>query len=173
MTAPEPEILAHVLRVERRAAGGSFVAIRFDPSALAGAAAKPPVERRFLPRTVIGVPIAVRAPSCPWPEETMTLDLSADGLSFVTPRIYKVGDTLKVAMGLGVTPAGWGSHGEVAARVVRVAPASVSPAPESSAMLDSRSWSDGSASSGSPQLESSVSPVSASNDQLVALRRIP
>lgn len=176
MTAAGPEILAHVLRVERRAAGGSFIAIRFDVSVLPGVAGKPPVERRFLPRTLIGVPIAVRAPSCPWPEETMTLDLSAGGLSFITPRVYNLGDTLKVAMRLGVTPAGWDSSGEMAARVVRVAFAPVAPesfAAESSAPLNA-SASDASTqyeTSGSRDSPTSVSP--ASNDQLVALRRIP
>ena len=117
-----------------------------------GALAKPPIERRLWPRTVIGVPIAVRASSCPWAEETMTLDLSADGLSFITPRVYNPGDTVKVAMLPGVTPAGWGSPGEISAHVVRVAPIAIS-----SVVLSAAS------SAGVP---------SESSDQLVALRRI-
>jgi hypothetical protein len=201
MTAPEPEILAHVSRVDRRPAGGSFLAIRFDRP-VPGMAAKPPVERRFLPRAVIGVPVAVRAPCCPWAEETMTLDLSSDGLSFITPRVYNVGDTVKVAMRSGVSPAGWGSHGEINARVVRVAPAPLAPASasESSAGPNASASSNGSSASpakpvvpeasaaversrprvslaslpaaASPPV-SSASVLLAGNDQLVALRRIP
>lgn len=201
MVAAEPEILAHVSRVERRAVGGSFMAIRFD--GLAPGAAKPAVERRFLPRTVIGVPLAVRAPACPWPEETMTVNLSSDGLSFITPRVYNVGDTVKVAMRVGATPSGWGSHGEINALVVRVAPVSsaLASGAESSAGPEAGASSNGSlaghtksvslealaafarsrtcvspdsppASASSPAA-SSASVLLASNDQLVALRRIP
>lgn len=191
MTAPEPEILAHVLRVERRPAGGSFVAIRFDGSAPPSVAAKPPVERRFLPRTIIGVPIAVRAPSCPWPEETMTLDLTPDGLSFITPRVYIVGDILKVAMRPGVTPAGWGSQGEIAARVVRVSSTPVLPvvateeivltpssststaSPGSSCRPDASAPSNQSGSRLLPRVSSLAPILLSSNDQVVALRRIP
>lgn len=188
MTVVEPEILAHVLRVERRPAGGSFLAIRFDPSAVAIVAEKPIIERRFLPRTVIGVPISVRLPSSPWPEETMTRDLSADGLSFITPRVYNLGDTLKVAMALGVTPTGWASRGEISGRVVRVTPAprvSASAASESpvsplgspvSSNGSSQSRPNGSTVSGhspSQTRPAAVSSASVSNEQLVALRRLP
>src|ERR1700687_3530926 len=44
MTAPEPEILAHVSRVEPRPAGGKFIAIRYDCLAFV-MAANPSVER--------------------------------------------------------------------------------------------------------------------------------
>ncbi|HXN24458.1 MAG TPA: PilZ domain-containing protein [Candidatus Dormibacteraeota bacterium] len=195
MTAPEPEILAHVSRVERRPAGGNFIAIRYD-GLVSVMAAKPSVERRFLPRTVIGVPVAVRVPACPWPEETMTFDLSSDGLSFITPRVYNVGDTLKVAMRLGVSPAGWGSHGEINAYVVRVAPAPVAPAgPNAPASSNGSPVSQAKsvvagASAAFERSGSRLSPASlpaaasqpavsspsvllALNDQLVALRRIP
>lgn len=199
MIAPEPEILAHVLRVERRASGGSFIAIHFDGPAVSSA--KPLVERRLAPRTAIGVPVSVRAPSCPWPEDAMTLDVSADGLSFITPRVYTVGDTLKVAMLPGVTPSGWSSPGEIAARVVRVAlvpvslsqmapPSAVSCNGDSAATSNAPTMVDSPAPCGAPvspdnfapeshaASESNGSPVVnappslAANDQLVALRRL-
>jgi hypothetical protein len=163
MALPEPETRAHVLRVERRPAGGNFLAIGFNSPAIVGNAAKPPVERRFFSRTVIGVPIAVREISCPWAEEAMTLDISVDGLSFITPRIYNLGDTVKVAMRPGITPAGWSSPGEISARVVRVAAAAFRGS--------ARSRSNG---SNILQPSNSLASVSLeSNEQLVALRRIP
>lgn len=188
MSFPEPEILAHVLRVEHRPCE-SLIAIQFDSVALNNA--KPAVERRLSPRVVIGVPVSVREPFCPWPEETMTLDLSTDGLAFVTPRIYTVGDTLKVAILPGVTPSGWSSPGEISARVIRVTPVTCLPSQTSRAHSDSVSSNGGPLPAGeSTILDSPVSPDMSisrdnrsyivnsrtslgSNDQLVGLRRLP
>jgi len=80
-------------------------------------------ERRGSPRHALAVPVRVRPEAIPWFEETMTIDFSARGMRFRSPREYEPGDHLRVAFEESAsTP--WHGAGEFRSQVVRVAPAS-------------------------------------------------
>lgn len=116
----QPETPAHVARVKETPAGGHLVGIVFKTSLRAAAGAAPQVNRRRHNRAPLALPIRVRPTGSPWPEEAMTVDISDEGLRFCTPRLYRVGDTLHVALPLGAIRGPWGSAAEVPGRVVRV-----------------------------------------------------
>jgi hypothetical protein len=111
----QPETPARVVRVERRAGGKYHVALRMEPPprALPRPAA---TERRSSLRMPFAVPIFVRAPGNPWPEESMTHDVSRGGARFETARIIGPGDPLLLQLPWG----DWAKAGEIPARVVRV-----------------------------------------------------
>jgi hypothetical protein len=113
-----PETPARVVRVKTTPGGGQLVAVEFQP--LRSAAV--PVEvanRRRGQRTPVALAMSIRTPGVPWGEEAMTLDVSDGGMRFTTPRQYRVGETVRVALAGGRWAA---AQGELAARVVRVEP---------------------------------------------------
>ena len=63
-------------------------------------------ERRSSARRRLAVPIRVRAGNIPWFEEAMTLDVSADGLRFLSSREYRSGEHLFVSFE-SLTSAPW------------------------------------------------------------------
>ena len=77
------------------------------------------LERRRSARRTLGVPIRVRPEHIPWFEDGMTLDLSANGVRFLSSREYQQGQLLLISFDAGVS-ASWPSGPEVAARVVRI-----------------------------------------------------
>lgn len=111
----QAEIAARVVRAKETPNGGHLVALEFEePEA-------PPVfpperERRSSQRILLAVPIRVRLANAPWPEETMTLNVSDTGLLFESTRIYSPGEALQVVFPYGR----WVSVGEIAAKVVRI-----------------------------------------------------
>jgi hypothetical protein len=120
--AVQPETRAHVVRVQSTAAGGHLVALRFESprrNTLQGHDS----ERRAKPRVSFGLPLLVRPANSPWPEETMTLDISQGGARFEAARKYAVGDSV----GIQILPDTWTGPKEVPARVVRFEPALASP----------------------------------------------
>lgn len=79
-------------------------------------------EHRSSPRRALSIPVCVRPCALPWHEEVMTLDFSADGLRFLSTRLYETGDRLCVSFLNRSFPSPWAAQPEVAALVVRVEP---------------------------------------------------
>jgi len=111
----QPETPASVVRVERDPEGGFRVGLRLQ---LRSRQTAPPVtpERRSSPRLPFSLPIFVRAAETPWPEESMTQDLSRSGMRFETSQVYAAGDVVLARIPWGE----WVRAGELAGRVVRV-----------------------------------------------------
>ena len=117
LTLAQPEIPAHVARVEPRPAGGHLVAVEFDaPLRHAAQTDATSPERRSSARIPLALPVRVRLADSPWPEETMTVNVSDQGVLFSTARIYAPGDSLRMSLPYGR----WASAGEASARVVRL-----------------------------------------------------
>jgi hypothetical protein len=76
-------------------------------------------ERRSSPRRPLAIPVRVRPPNIPWFEEAMTIDISAQGLRFLSSREYQQGDSLLVSFEPGAS-APWPTASETAARVSRI-----------------------------------------------------
>jgi hypothetical protein len=129
----QPEVPVRVLRCEPGAAPTVTlrVALRFEKARYAasnGNGRGPDPERRASPRRTLAMPVHVRPEPIPWFEEAMTLDVSGEGLRFVSSREYALSDHLLVSFDPHA-PAPWQAGGEIPARVVRV-----ERLPESSAL---------------------------------------
>jgi hypothetical protein len=75
-------------------------------------------ERRQSPRRALAVPVRVRQEHVPWFEEAMTLDISEQGLRFLSSREYQEGQRLLIASEpMAAIP--W-PHAETPARVLRI-----------------------------------------------------
>jgi len=85
-------------------------------------------ERRHSPRRPLAIPVRVRPPHIPWFEEAMTIDISAQGLRFLSSREYQEGDPLLVSFEPAAS-APWPTASETPARVLRL-----ERIPESAAM---------------------------------------
>jgi hypothetical protein len=114
-TSAQPETPAEVVRVEKGSAGGYRVALRLEAPPRSPARA-PGQERRASARIPFALPIFVRDVATPWPEESMTQDISRTGARFLTARIFAQGETLLATISWGE----WAQEGEIPARVVRV-----------------------------------------------------
>lgn len=122
--AAQPETRARIVRVEQDPAGGSRVALRLQPPprAIQRPADR---ERRSTPRIPFALPIFVRPAGAPWPEESMTQNISRSGVRFETSHIYAAGETV-----LATVPWGeWSRAGEISGRVVRVESMEDAPGP--------------------------------------------
>lgn len=111
----QPETPATVVRVDRDSAGGFRVALRLD---VPPRQASRPVgkERRKDPRIPFALPIFVRPMGTPWPEESMTRDISRSGARFETSHIYSSGEEVLAKIPWGE----WAKTGEIRGRVMRV-----------------------------------------------------
>jgi PilZ domain len=114
----QPETPARVVRVQSTASGANLVALHFE-NPRRNASQPPESERRRNMRVSFGLPILVRPANSPWPEETMTQDISQGGARFETTRSYSVGDVLL----LQIQSDAWKGPREVPGRVVRLEPA--------------------------------------------------
>lgn len=113
--AVQPETPARVARVEDLRGGYYRVALQLQPPDR-GASRDAAVERRRSSRVPFAVPIFVRPMGAPWPEESMTHDISRSGARFTTVRIFAPGDSMLAKVPWGE----WANRGEIAGRVVRV-----------------------------------------------------
>jgi PilZ domain len=120
----QPETPAHVVRVDQDAQGGYGVSLRLELPAKAVIRTKH-TERRACSRIAFAVPIFVRATGSPWPEESMTYDISRGGARFESAHNYTTGDAVLAKILWGE----WESAGEIRARVVRVEAEPVAPGP--------------------------------------------
>src|SRR5260370_5076329 len=76
-------------------------------------------ERRDSPRRALALPVRVRPEHVPWFEEAMTIDVSADGLRFVSNREYREGERLLVSFKpAAIAP--WSTASESPVRCVRI-----------------------------------------------------
>jgi hypothetical protein len=122
-----PETPARVMRVESGRGAGYQVSLELElPSRDASHPADR--ERRACSRISFALPIFVRALGFPWPEQSMTQNVSRAGARFESAHIYSAGDAA-----LAKIPRGdWARAGEIPARIVRV---ENSASPSSSAPL--------------------------------------
>lgn len=111
----QPETPARVVRVEDLPGGNYRVALQLQPPER-GAQREAATERRRSSRVPFAVPIFVRPMGAPWPEESMTHDISRSGARFTTTRIFAPGDSMLAKVPWGE----WADCGEIAGRVVRV-----------------------------------------------------
>ncbi len=85
------------------------------------------VEQRASPRRPLAIPLQIRPAHIPWFEEAMSMDVSGEGLRFLSNREYQPGQELLVLFHRsGASP--WPVVGEVASQVVRVEPVAQSAA---------------------------------------------
>lgn len=113
--AAQPETPARIVRVEGDPAGGYRIGVRLQPR-LRGAPRPADRERRSSPRIPFALPIFVRPAGTPWPEESMTQDISRTGVRFETSHIYAAGEMVLAKIPWGE----WTKAGELPGRVVRV-----------------------------------------------------
>jgi PilZ domain len=113
--ATQVEVPARIVRVEKDSLGGFKVALSLEitPRALPMASGD---ERRKSVRSPVSLPIFVRRTGTPWPEESMTQDISDGGARFETSQIFAPGDALHAMIPFGE----WPKRGELTAKVVRV-----------------------------------------------------
>ncbi len=119
------EFPARVAREERDASGRHRLAIAFiSPrrSAAGGNGLRKAGEQRSSPRRAVSLPVWVRLAEIPWYEEAMTLDLSFEGMRFLSTRLYEPGNHVYVSLRTGTPPSSWNSGRENLALVVRVDP---------------------------------------------------
>jgi len=122
--AAQPETPAHVVRVERNSQRGYDVSLQLEMPPRNGERPKNK-ERRSCSRITFAVPMFVRAAGSPWPEESMTHDISRAGARFESALMYNMGDTILAKIPWGE----WERAGEIRARVVRVEAGTLRPGP--------------------------------------------
>ncbi len=116
----QPETPARIVRVTE-IPHGFEIALEFEPFPSRPAAASCHSERRSRERIRIALPVRLRPLDSPFSEETMTVDISDEGVLLWTLRIYAAGDTVLVEVpnrGSGFTAGRWTSGDELPARVV-------------------------------------------------------
>lgn len=106
------------------------LAVRFELAPLSlsngnGHATK--LERRASERRPIALPVHVRPRNIPWFEEAMSIDISADGLRFLSSREYQRGQELFVTFEPSIA-APWPPATEHRSTVVRIEAVPDSPA---------------------------------------------
>jgi hypothetical protein len=127
-----PETPARVVRVESGRSAGYEVSLELElPSRDVSCPADR--ERRACSRMSFAVPIFVRALGFPWPEESMTQNISRASARFESAHIYSAGDAVLAKIPWG----DWERAGEIPARIVRV---ENSPCPSSSALRSPIRW---------------------------------
>jgi hypothetical protein len=110
----QTETPARIARVEPGADGGFYVGLNLELPR----ESPPPAgqERRKSPRLHFALPIFVRPSGTPWPEESMTQDVSRSGVRFETLHTYAAGEIVLAQIPWGE----WAKAGEMIGRVLRV-----------------------------------------------------
>jgi hypothetical protein len=115
--AVQPETPARILRSEADPAGGWRLALRLE---VPQREVPQPggSERRKTARIPFALPIFVRAQGTPWPEESMTRDISRSGVQFETAQVYEKGEVVLAKIPWGE----WDKAGEIPGRVMHIEP---------------------------------------------------
>jgi len=112
--AVQPETPARVVRSEPDPAGGCRLALHME---LPQRETRPvETERRKTQRIPFALPIFVRAKGSPWPEESMTRNISRGGAQFETSHVYALQELVLAKIPWGE----WAKTGEIPGRVVRI-----------------------------------------------------
>jgi PilZ domain len=114
-SSTQPETPARIVRLKQEEGGTYQVALHLEP-AQRGSPRAMDQERRASQRIPFALPIFVRVTGTPFPEESMTRDISQHGVRFETSHIYAVGDSVLAKIPWNE----WSKAGEVAGRVIRV-----------------------------------------------------
>jgi hypothetical protein len=114
--AVQPETPARIVRSEPDPAGGRLVALHMELPLREARSVE--TERRRTPRIPFALPIFVRAQGSPWPEESMTRDISRGGAQFETSHVYANQEMVMAKIPWGE----WAKAGEILGRVVRIEP---------------------------------------------------
>jgi len=122
--AAQPETPARVVRVDQNSQRSYDVSLQLELPPRNAERAKDK-ERRACARITFAIPIFVRVAGSPWPEESMTQDISRAGARFESAQMYTAGDTVLAKIPWGE----WERAGEIRARVVRVEIKPVAPGP--------------------------------------------
>lgn len=113
--AIQPETPARIARVHRGEKGGFYVGLQLQlPPRESPRPAED--ERRKSARFAFGLPIFVRPAGSQWPEESMTQNVSNNGVQFESARSYQIGEMVRTKIPWG----DWAKAGEILGRVVRV-----------------------------------------------------
>lgn len=113
--ANQVEVPARIVRVEQDPIGGFRVALSLETPARPLPLAEGD-ERRKSIRSPFAAPIFIRRTGTPWPEESMTQDISEGGARFETAQIFAAGDIIHAMIPSGE----WQKRGELTGRVMRV-----------------------------------------------------
>ena len=117
-TVAQPETPARIARSELVSSMRYRVALEFKPPDIS-TQHRANRERRRSARVFLALPVTIRPARTPWPEETMTTDISDGGMRFETVRFYSVGESLLIQSHYGNRA----RMGEIAAQVVHIEPA--------------------------------------------------
>jgi PilZ domain len=106
---------------EKNGVGRTLLALHFAPVARSrrnGDAHRVEKERRLSARRALSLPIRVRPEQMLWFEEAMTINVSANGIRFLSTREYLTGELLLISFESPAT-APWTGATEFRSRVVR------------------------------------------------------
>jgi len=124
----QPEVMARVVRRQGALldqADREEIALHFERFPLNASSTREVHQTQPAPPAKNGcaanvsVPIRVRPGHILWPEEAMTLDVSADLLRFISNREYAAGDTLLISF-VSTETRPWPGIGETPGKIVNV-----------------------------------------------------
>jgi hypothetical protein len=121
----QPEVLARIVRCEERKekdATFTSVAIHFESSfraAQGGNGSRKLGATQTNDWRRLGIPVRVRPQHIPWFEEAMTIEVSSDGIRFISNREYASGEALMISFA-SPESSPWPGQGEHAVRVQQV-----------------------------------------------------
>ena len=118
----QPETPGRIARAVPAIGGGYWVGVRVENADL-GLKRPAEQERRRSERVLCALPIFIRLAEAPWPEESMTHDLSSQGAGLETSHLYSPGQAVIAQIPWGE----WSMRGQIRGRVVRTEPLTDAP----------------------------------------------
>jgi hypothetical protein len=117
----QPESPVRVARHKETPTGAFLLGLEFKQvlAAQTETPRAPDREQRRSARSTLAVPVTVHWNGSPWPEESMTINVSSGGMLFCARRLYAPGDEVTLTLPRGLLP-GLASGGQdVPARIIR------------------------------------------------------
>ncbi|MGH9593734.1 MAG: PilZ domain-containing protein [Bryobacteraceae bacterium] len=112
-----PEVAARVAHSRTTEEGRNLVGLAFAPRiTFTREGARGADDRRGEDRVPLALPITIEREDSPWPDETMTVDMSPRGVLYCTLRVYEAGEVIEVMVQSGR----WVTGGRRKAKVARV-----------------------------------------------------